>query len=73
MNMLRQQIEVLKEKTKSVLEEKKQRERVVHKKWGDLIASLEQEDMVIDRDEKMLLFSQQGKGVLLSGILTYRE
>lgn len=63
---------MLKDKVNSVLEEKKQRERIVHKKWEPLIASLEQDDMVIDRDKKMLLFSQQGKGIVLSSTLTYR-
>lgn len=51
------------EKRAVLLEEKNRREKVVRKKWDSLIASLEQEEMVIDRDRKMVAFSQQGKGM----------
>ena len=51
------------EKVNEVLREKTQREWIVRKKWESLIASLEQEEMTIERDRRMFLLNQQGEGI----------
>lgn len=45
-------------------EDQKQREKTVHNKWEPIIASLEQECMVINRDRQMVEYNQKGEGIL---------
>lgn len=56
-------MERLTEKVNEILREKTQREWIVRKKWESLIASLEQEEMTIERDRRMFLLNQQGEGM----------
>ena len=58
------QKEELTEKVDQLKEDQKQREKTVHNKWEPIIASLEQECMVINRDRQMVEYNQKGEGIL---------
>ena len=63
-NMNKIQKEELTEKVDQLKEDQKQREKTVHTKWEPIIASLEQECMVINRDRQMVEYNQKGEGIL---------
>lgn len=56
------QIEGLTDKVNQLKEDQKQREKIVNNKWQPIIASLEQQSMVISRDRQMVEFNQKGEG-----------
>ena len=62
--MNKKQKEELTEKVNQLKEEQKQHEKIVHNKWESVIASLEQDCMVINRDRQMVEFNQKGEGRL---------
>lgn len=62
--MNKKQKEELTEKVNQLKEEQKQHEKIVHNKWEPVIASLEQDCMVINRDRQMVEFNQKGEGRL---------
>lgn len=62
--MDKKQKEELTEKVNQLKEEQKQHEKIVHNKWEPVIASLEQDCMVINRDRQMVEFNQKGEGRL---------
>ena len=62
--MNKKQREELTEKVNQLKEEQKQHEKIVHNKWEPVIASLEQDCMVINRDRQMVEFNQKGEGRL---------